>query len=105
LDILNTILDFARAGFDQVNAVQALIIALAAAQFLPNWRRLPMYAVYAAVIHVAVDVILPVLTQGAAFRLPAVLELPFWRYVATLLIGYLIIIALFALIKRLVLRR
>jgi hypothetical protein len=105
LDILNTILDFARAGFDQVNAIQGLIIALVAAFILPDWRRLPMITVGAAAVHLAVDLILPVLANGAAFRLPDVLELPFWRYVATLLIGYLIIIAVFALIKRLVLRR
>lgn len=105
LDILTAVLEFARAGFAEINAVQGLIIALVAAQFLPSWRRLPRYAIYAAIIHLAVDLILSVLADGSAFRLPEFLELPFWRYVATLLIGYLVIIAVFALIKRLVLRR
>jgi hypothetical protein len=105
LESIEAILEFARAGFDQINAVQGLIIALVAAQFLPSWRRLPIYAVYAAIIHLAVDLILSVLADGAAVRLPEFLELPFWRYVSTLLIGYLVIIAVFALLKRLLLRR
>jgi hypothetical protein len=105
LDIFNALIEFARAGFDQVNAVQGLVIALVAAFILPSWRRLPMVAVGAAAAHIAVDLILPVLAHGAAFRLPSVLELPFWRYVATLLIGYLVFISVFALLKRLLLRR
>ena len=105
MELLETILEFARAGFDQVNAVQGLIIALVAALLLPSWRRLPIFAVGAAAVHVAVDVLLPVVTAGAGLRLPPVLELSFWSYVATLLIGYLIIIALLMAIKRLVLRR
>lgn len=105
MDIINAALEFARSGFDQVNAVQGLLIALIAAVLLPSWRRLPMVAVAAAAVHVGVDLILPVLAQGADFRLPQFLELPFWRYVATLLIGYLVIIAVFHVIKRLVLRK
>jgi uncharacterized membrane protein (UPF0182 family) len=105
MEIIDTILGYARQGFDQVNAVQGLIIALIAAFILPSWRRLPMIVVGATAVHVAADVLLPVLTGDAVFRLPDVLELPFWRYVATLLIGYLVVIAVFALIKRLVLKR
>ena len=65
MELLETILEFARAGFDQVNAVQGLIIALVAALLLPSWRRLPIFAVGAAAVHVAVDVLLPVVTAGA----------------------------------------
>ncbi len=105
MDILNDALALAREGFDQVNAVQGLIIALVAALILPSWRRLPMVVVGAALVHVVVDTLLPVLSGGAALRLPEFLELSFWRYVATLLVGYLVVIAVFALIKRLVLKR
>jgi len=105
VDILNTLLDFARDGFDQVNAVQGLIIALVAALLLPSWRRLPVFVFGAAAVHVAVDVLLPVVGGGASLRLPDVLEFYFWRYVAALLIGYLIIIAILMLIKRVILRR
>ena len=105
MDILDALLGFARDGFDQVNAVQGLIIALVAALLLPSWRRLPVFVIGAAAVHVAADLLLPVVAAGASLRLPDVLEFYFWRYVATLLIGYLIIIAIIMVIKRIITRR
>ncbi len=105
MEIFDTILNVARDGFDQVNAVQGLIIALVGALILPNWQRLPMIVVGATVVHVVVDMLLPVLAGGAALRLPEFLEISFWRYVATLLVGYLVIITAFVLVRKLVLRR
>ena len=105
MDSLQPVLDFARAGFDQVNAVQGLIIALVATFLMPAWRRLPVFTVGAAAIHVLADVLVPVVTSGASLRLPEVLEFHFWQYVATLLIGYLIIIAILFFLKRLITRR
>jgi hydrogenase-4 membrane subunit HyfE len=105
MDIINQILEFMRAGFDQVNAVQGLIIAAIAAFLLPSWNRLAMFVVGAAIVHVLVDVLLPVISQGAAFRLPDFLEMPFWRDAAFLLVGYLIVIAVFFFLKKLLLRR
>ncbi|MBI1265140.1 MAG: hypothetical protein GC187_10455 [Alphaproteobacteria bacterium] len=105
MDFLQQVLDFFRAGFNQVNAVQGLIIALVAALLLPRLARLPMFVVAAALVHVIVDTLLPVLSGGGAITLPQVLELRFWRYVATLLAGYLIVILILGFLKRLLLRR
>jgi len=105
MDILNEILAFMRAGFNEVNAVQGLLIALVAALLLPDLRRLPMFVVGATLIHLLVDEIAPVIANGAAFSLPPILHMSYWRYVAVLVVGYLIVIAVFALIKRVLLRR
>ncbi len=105
MEFLESVLDFLRQGFSTVNGVQGLIIALVAALLLPSFGRLPVFVLGATVVHVLVDALLPVLSAGAALRLPDVLGLPFWRYVAVLLAGYLVVIALLALIKRVVLRR
>jgi hypothetical protein len=105
MDILNDILVFFQSGFDRVNAVQGLIIALVAALIMPGWRRLPMFTVGATVVHVLVDALAPVITRGAPLLLPDVLELPFWRYVASLLAGYLVVLALLTLVRRLLLKR
>lgn len=105
MEFLQQVLDFFRAGFDQVNAVQGLIIALIAAVLLSSLARLPVFVVGAALVHVLVDTLLPVLSGGAAIALPQVLELSFWRYVATLLAGYLVVILILGLLKRLLLRR
>lgn len=105
MEFLESVLDFFRQGFSTVNGVQGLIIALVAALLLPSLARLPVFVVGATVVHIVVDALLPVLTSNAALRLPDVLGLPFWRYVAVLLAGYLVVIAILAIIKRLVLRR
>lgn len=105
MDALQPVLDFFRQGFSTVNGVQGLIIALVAAFLLPAWSRLIVFVFGAALVHLVVDALLPVLANNAALRLPDVLSMPFWRYVAALLAGYLIIISLLALLKRLLLRR
>lgn len=105
MDIVYAVLDVMRAGFDQVNAVQGLIIALVAALIMPGWRRLPVFVLGATLTHLIVDALLPVIVANGALRLPPVLELAFWRYAAALLVGYLIVIALFTLLRRVLLRR
>lgn len=105
MDIIYDVLDFFRAGFDSVNAVQGLIIVLVAALMMPDWKRLPAFVLGAVVVHVLVDSLLPVLAGGAPLSLPPILEGWFWRYAATLAGGYLIVIALLTVIRRLILRR
>lgn len=105
MDILNDVLDFARAGFAEVNALQGLIIALITALVMTEWKRLPFFVLGAVVVHILVDVLAPVFANGAAFRLPDFLELYFWKQVGLLLVGYLVIISILVLIRRLVLKR
>lgn len=105
MEFVQDVLDFFRTGFNQVNAVQGLIIALIAAVLLPSLARLPMFVVGATVVHLIVDTLLPVLSGRGPIELPPVLEQPFWVKVATLLAGYLIVILILGLIKRLLLRR
>jgi hypothetical protein len=105
MDIVEQVLDFMRAGFDSVNAVQGLIIAFVAALIMPGWNRLLVFTVAATVVHIITDVLLPVVSAGAALRLPPILEVPFWREVGFLLVGYLIIIALLFLVRRVILKR
>jgi len=105
MDIVDQVLDFMRAGFDSVNAVQGLIIAVVAALTMPGWNRLLVFSVAATVVHIITDVLLPVVSGGAALQLPQILEVPFWREVGFLLVGYLIIIALLFLVRRVILKR
>jgi hypothetical protein len=105
MDILEQALSVMRAGFDSVNAVQGLIIAAVAALIMPGWNRLPTLVAAATLVHVIVDTLLPVVAGGAGLRLPDILALAFWREVAFLLVGYLIVITVFFLLRRLLLRR
>lgn len=93
----------AQTGFDGVNQVAGLIIALIAAVLMSGWRQLWRTALGAAVVHVVVGALLPVL-QGGDFRLPEMLALPFWLMLLALFIGYAVVIAVFFFVKTLLTR-
>lgn len=94
--------DYMQAGFYKVNAVQGLLIAAVAAVMLPKWSRVFVIALGATLVHVIFDVMVPVLARGAAFRLPPLVDIEYWRYLLALYIGFLIIISVFYVIKKLV---
>jgi hypothetical protein len=99
MHIVNEILAFFREGFHHVNAIQGLIIALVAAIIMPRWRRLLPTAFIATVVHILADMLVPVIARHAAFHLPDFLSLGFWRFVATLFLGYIVVIAVFYFMK------
>jgi membrane-bound metal-dependent hydrolase YbcI (DUF457 family) len=96
--------DYMQTGFYKVNAVQGLLIAIVAAYLLPAWSRLFVVALGAVLVHVLLDVMIPVLGRNAAFRLPPLVDIEYWRYLLALYIGFLIVIPVFYLVKLLVLR-
>ena len=98
---LGGIFGLAQGGFDGVNQVMGLLIAVIAALLMPAWSRLWATALGAALVHVAIGVLRPVL-DGGAFVLPNLLTLGFWMSVLALFLGYAIVIAVFFLIKSLV---
>ena len=98
---LGGIFGLAQGWFDGVNQVTGLLIAIIAALLMTAWSRLWATALGAALVHVAIGVLRPVL-DGGAFVLPNVLTLGFWMSVLALFLGYAIVIAVFFLIKSLV---
>jgi hypothetical protein len=102
-DVLQIILSYFQTGFYHVNGVQGLLIAAVLAYMMPSWRRLPVTAVVAVIANVALTVMIPVLSNGAAFKLPPVVEIEYWKYLASLFAGYLIVVSIFFLVKSLML--
>ena len=96
---LNDAWNFLHQGFNSVNAVKGLIIALVAAVMLTSWKRLWPVALGAVIVDIIVSVMSPVISGHAAFRLPPLLGLPFWRHALALYVGYVIAIAVFFFIK------
>ena len=95
---------FLREGFNQVNALEGLLIALVASLFVPAWKRVFAVALGATLVTIVLNVLLPVLADHAAFRLPPLMEPGFWRFVLVLFLGYLVVISVFFLLKRIFLR-
>ena len=93
--IVSGVNDYMQTGFYKVNAGQGLLIAIVAAYFMPAWSRLFVIALGATLVHVIFDVMIPVLGRNAAFRLPPLVDIEYWRYVLALYIGFLIIIPVF----------
>ena len=102
-------IQFMRDGFAEVNnrgRAYALIIALVATFVLTSYRNILYVTAGATLAYLALEIMLPVLADGAAFQLPPdLLQMSYWRKAASLFVGYLIIISVFYLIKRVVLRR
>ena len=99
----NDVNAYMQSGFAQINALQGLLIAIGAAYFLYSWSNVFVVAVAAVVVHVIVDVMLPVLANGAAFHLPPLVDGDYWRFLLTLYVGYVIVITVFYIVKRVVL--
>ena len=97
---LSSLFGLAQGGFDGVNQVMGLLIAVIAALLMPAWSRLWATALGAAFVHILIGVIRPVL-DGATLALPPLLTLGFWMTVLALFLGYAIVIAVFFLIKSL----
>ena len=98
---VNVVWDFFREGFNQVNAVEGLVIALIAALFVPAWSRVWAVALGATLVTVIINAFLPVLADNAVFHLPPLMDPGFWRFMAVLFVGYLIVIGVFFFLKRL----
>jgi hypothetical protein len=97
---LNVIWSFLREGFDHVNAVEGLVIALVAAIVAPAWDRIWAVALGATLVNLIADVLIPVVANHASFHLPPLMAVGYWRTALALYVGYLIVIGVLMFIKR-----
>ncbi len=102
--ILNPILEFLQTGFDKVNAVQGLLIALFATVLMRKWGQLFFIAAGATVFYVVLDALIPILTEGGEIKLPRVVDVGFWQNALSFFVGFVIIIAMFFAVKAVVFR-
>ncbi len=101
---LDAIWSFLSAGFNEANQAKPLLIALAATIFMQSWRQWLGVGLLAVIVHIAVDVIVPVLANQGQFRLPPIMTGEFWYLNASRYVGYLIVIAIFFTVKRVLFR-
>jgi hypothetical protein len=99
--ILDAVTEYFRSGFYNVNGVKGLLIALLAAYYLTEWRRIFVVALGGVAAHVVLDVMIPVIVVSAPFALPPIVEVSYWQTLLKLYAGYLIVISVFFLVKRL----
>jgi len=105
-DLINQAIQTLHDGFLEINHPKGLLIALAATLFMGSWRQLLPVALVATIIHIAIDVLAPVLAGhgGGQIALPDFMTSAFWTTAGIYFLGYLIIIAVFFLLKSLLFR-
>lgn len=90
-----------REGFTQINDPKGLLIALAATVFISSWKQWIPASVVAVVIHIVIERLAPVLAGGGGeITLPPLMEEGFWTRTGVLFVGYLVVIAVFFFVKR-----
>ena len=97
---LTGVFGLAQGGFDTINQVTGLIIAVIATFMMPAWSRLWATSLGAAFVFILVDLARPML-DGGAFVMPALLTMGFWMMVLALFLGFAVVIAVMFFIKSL----
>ena len=84
MEYVTAAIEYARAGFAEVNHLRGLIILLFAVLMLPDGKSVPAFALTATVFHILIDVFAPVFANGSDLRLPPLFEVDFWEQVLLL---------------------
>jgi hypothetical protein len=101
---IDWIWEYFRVGFHDVNAILGLLIAIVAAYFLSKYNRIFVVALGALIFYVIAQVMIPVIANNAQFRLPPLVESEYWQRLIAVYAGFLIIISVFYLVKKTVLK-
>jgi len=96
-----------RDGFANINNPKGLLIALAAVIFMGSWKQWIPIALVAAIVHIAIEVLAPVLAGGGGELTlpPDLMQESFWTRALVLFLGYMVITGIFFLLKSLVFRK
>lgn len=107
MELVDQAVQYLRDGFGTINNPKGLIIALAAVIFMGSWRQWIPIALVATIIHIAIEILAPVLAGGGGqITLPPdLMEESFWTRALVLFLGYLIITGIFFLIKSMLFRK
>jgi hypothetical protein len=103
---LSDALDFAHQGFLEVNGVLGLVIALIAAFLIGRYtlKAVVTTTIGATIVFMLAQLAVPVIRNSAAFKLPDVMVATFWRQMGLLAVGLFIVITIFYVLKKTVLR-
>ena len=85
--------------------VQMGVIALVLALLMQEYAAVLIFTVLSVIVHVIVDVVLPMVRDGASFAIPPVTDMLYWQYIAFLGLTYLVGLTVLYIIKSIVLPR
>lgn len=85
--------------------LQMGVIALVMALLMQEYGAILIFTVVGVIVHVIVDVVLPMVRDGAAFAMPPVTDMVYWQYLAFAALGYFAGITVLSIVKAIVLPR
>ncbi|MFZ2470265.1 MAG: hypothetical protein WAW54_17895 [Parvibaculum sedimenti] len=100
---LNQAVELAAQGFDTVNSMQGIIIAVVAAGLMRRYKQIIGWTIGATLVHEGANIVRRMLAHDAS-PLPNFGDLAYWKLVGIRLLGYLVAISVVYMVRRLVLR-
>ena len=85
--------------------IQMGVIAVVMALLMQEYGAILIFTVVGVIVHVIVDVVLPMVRDSAAFEMPPVTDMLYWQYIAFAAAAYLVGITVLFIIKSIVLPR
>ncbi|MCC5995523.1 MAG: hypothetical protein JJU18_04030 [Oceanicaulis sp.] len=85
--------------------LQMGVIALVMALLMQQFGAILIFTVVGTIVHVVVDIALPMVRAGAGFEMPPVTDMAYLQYVAFAAVAYLIGITVLFILKSIVLPR
>ena len=79
--------------------VQMGVIGVVMALLMPSYGAILIFAVASLIVHVVVDLALPMVREGASFAMPPVTDLIYWQYLAFAGLAYLVGLSVLYIIK------
>ena len=107
--VISVLHQFLLNAYHGVNNLEGLIIALFAVVLMVSWRQLLPIALIASIVRLVVDAIIPVVQRSGInvsdIKLPDFMVAGFWNDLASLYVGFMIVIAMFFAVKKVVFMR
>lgn len=85
--------------------LQMGVIAVVMALLMQEYGAILVFTVVGVIVHVIVDVVLPIVRDGAEFAIPPVTDMLYWQYIAFAALGYFVGITVLSIVKAIVLPR
>lgn len=107
MEYVDQAFQYLRDGFANINNPRGLLIALVAVIFMGSWRQWVPLALLAAIAHIVIEQLAPVLSGGGGqvSLPPDLMEQSFWVRAGVLFLGYLVVTGVFYFIKSLLFKR
>jgi len=97
------------AGAESINwmflGLQMGVIAVVMALLMQQYGAILVFTIVGVIVHVLVDIVLPMVREGAGFSIPPVTDMAYLQYLAFAAVVYLVGITVLSIIKSIVLPR